>query len=62
MGYIKLNWPESQEWLEFVEYDETTGECISDIEAGNDSSVFVPEDIYEMGVSAYYSELMSEED
>lgn len=53
MGYVKLNWPESQEWLEFVEYDEETGESIGEIEAGNDCSVFVPDDIYETGVDAY---------
>ena len=53
MGYIKIEWPESQNWLDLVEFDEETGETIGEIEYGPDSSVFVPEDIYEMGPDEY---------
>jgi len=62
MGYVKVNWPESQKWIELIEIDEETGETIGDIEYGPDSSVFVPEEIYEMGVDAYAYELASEEE
>ena len=44
---VKVEWPESQEWLERVEYDEETGEVISDIEPGPDASAYVPVDIYQ---------------
>lgn len=60
MGYIKVEWPWSQEWLEFVEYDEDADECISEIEEGEDCSVFVPEEIYEMGADAYRATLQEE--
>lgn len=53
MKYIRIDWPWSQEWLDLVEFDEETGETISEIEYGPDSSVYVPEDIYEMGIDAY---------
>ena len=62
MGYIKVNWPESQKWMELIEIDEETGEPIGDIEYGPDSIVFVPKEIYEMGADAYAYELASEEE
>lgn len=62
MGYIKIDWPWSQEWLELVEYDEETGEVISEIEPGEDCSVFVPEEIYEMGIVAYLDRLLEEKE
>ena len=42
--YIKIEWPESQEWLERVEYDEDFN-AVGDIEPGPDMSVFVPEEL-----------------
>ena len=62
MGYIKVDWPDSQEWMDFIEEDEATGETIGDIEYGPDSSVFVPEEIYNMGVDAYAEMLENSEE
>ena len=61
MGYVKVNWPESQEWMELIEIDEETGETIGDIELGPDSSVYVPKEIYEMGIAAYLEEIEGED-
>lgn len=61
MRYIKVDWPWSQEWLELIQEDETTGETIGEIELGPDCSAFVPEEIYEMGADAYAEQLYQEE-
>lgn len=55
MGYIRVDWPWSQEWLDAVEYDEETGEPMDDeVVPGDNCSVFVDEEIYEQGVAAFY--------
>lgn len=54
MKYIRIDWPWSQEWLEVIDYDEETGEPIDDeVIPGDDCSVFVEEETYERGVTAF---------
>lgn len=58
MGYIHVSWPESQAWLELIQYDEETGESeFGDIELGPDCSAFVEEGAYRMGPDAYADEI-----
>ena len=58
MGYIHVSWPESQAWLDFVQIDEETGESeFGDINYGQDSSVYVLEEVYLMGPDAYADEI-----
>lgn len=42
--YIKIEWPESQRWLDMVEYDDDFN-VISEVEPGPHMSVYVPEDM-----------------
>ena len=54
MGYIKIEWPWSQEWLEAIEYNEVTGDPVDEeVLPGPDASVFVDEEIYDKGVTAF---------